>query len=87
MINESITELWRLRSLRGYSVPRGEVSWVDANLNIAEIRRRFSLPHYRLFPVCSGRARMAGYRYRSAASCGGWKGADVATLAQRLYRR
>ena len=35
------------RSLRGIMTPRGEISWVDANLSVDEIRQQ-------LFPVCRG---------------------------------
>ena len=42
------------RSLRGIMTPRGEISWVDANLSVDEIRQQsLSSPHS-LFPVCRG---------------------------------
>ncbi|ELS3689580.1 CNNM family cation transport protein YoaE [Salmonella enterica] len=42
------------RSLRGIMTPRGEISWVDANLSVAEIRQQLLSSPHSLFPVCRG---------------------------------
>ncbi|HFK5716115.1 TerC family protein [Enterobacter roggenkampii] len=42
------------RSLRGIMTPRGEISWVDANLNVDEIRQQLLSSPHSLFPVCRG---------------------------------
>ncbi|HFZ8993158.1 TPA: CNNM family cation transport protein YoaE [Citrobacter freundii] len=42
------------RSLRGIMTPRGEISWVDANLSEAEIREQLLSSPHSLFPVCRG---------------------------------
>ncbi|MCM7687048.1 CNNM family cation transport protein YoaE [Enterobacter asburiae] len=40
------------RSLRGIMTPRGEISWVDANLSVDEIRQQLLSSPHSLFPVC-----------------------------------
>lgn len=42
------------RSLRGIMTPRGEISWVDANLSVSEIRQQLLSSPHSLFPVCRG---------------------------------
>ena len=42
------------RSLRGIMTPRGEISWVDANLSVDEIRLQLLSSPHSLFPVCRG---------------------------------
>ena len=42
------------RSLRGIMTPRGEISWVDANLSVDEIRQQLLTSPHSLFPVCRG---------------------------------
>ena len=42
------------RSLRGILTPRGEISWVDANLSVDEIRQQLLSSPHSLFPVCRG---------------------------------
>ena len=42
------------RSLRGVMMPRGEISWVDANLSVDEIRQQLLSSPHSLFPVCRG---------------------------------
>lgn len=42
------------RSLRGIMTPRGEISWVDANLGVDEIRQQLLSSPHSLFPVCRG---------------------------------
>ena len=42
------------RSLRGIMTPRGEISWVDANLSVDEIRQQLLSSPDSLFPVCRG---------------------------------
>ena len=42
------------RSLRGLMTPRGEISWVDANLSVDEIRQQLLSSPHSLFPVCRG---------------------------------
>ncbi|MGM8798103.1 CNNM family cation transport protein YoaE [Enterobacter asburiae] len=42
------------RSLRGMMTPRGEISWVDANLSVDEIRQQLLSSPHSLFPVCRG---------------------------------
>ena len=42
------------RSLRGIMTPRGEISWVDANLSVDEIRQQLLSSPHSLFPVCRG---------------------------------
>lgn len=42
------------RSLRGIMTPRGEISWVDANLTVDEIRQQLLSSPHSLFPVCRG---------------------------------
>lgn len=34
--------------------PRGEISWVDADLSVAEIREQLLSSPHSLFPVCRG---------------------------------
>ena len=42
------------RALRGIMTPRGEISWVDANLSVDEIRQQLLSSPHSLFPVCRG---------------------------------
>ncbi|MGL5243034.1 MAG: transporter associated domain-containing protein, partial [Kluyvera ascorbata] len=42
------------RSLRSIMTPRGEISWVDADLNADEIRQQLLSSPHSLFPVCRG---------------------------------
>jgi CBS domain containing-hemolysin-like protein len=42
------------RSLRSIMTPRGEISWVDANLGVDEIRQQLLSSPHSLFPVCRG---------------------------------
>ena len=42
------------RSLRGIMTPRGEISWVDADLSVDEIREQLLSSPHSLFPVCRG---------------------------------
>ncbi|MET4884858.1 CNNM family cation transport protein YoaE [Enterobacter asburiae] len=42
------------RSLPGIMTPRGEISWVDANLSVDEIRQQLLSSPHSLFPVCRG---------------------------------
>ena len=42
------------RSLRGIMTPRGEISWVDANLSVDEIRQQLLSSPHSLVPVCRG---------------------------------
>ncbi|MBV4411555.1 CNNM family cation transport protein YoaE [Enterobacteriaceae bacterium YMB-R22] len=42
------------RSLRSIMTPRGEISWVDANLSVDEIRQQLLSSPHSLFPVCRG---------------------------------
>ena len=42
------------RSLRGIKTPRGEISWVDANQSVDEIRQQLLSSPHSLFPVCRG---------------------------------
>ncbi|MBV8043381.1 CNNM family cation transport protein YoaE [Pluralibacter sp.] len=42
------------RSLRTIMTPRGEISWVDASLNVDEIREQLLSSPHSLFPVCRG---------------------------------
>ena len=42
------------RSLRSIMTPRGEISWVDANLSTDEIRQQLLSSPHSLFPVCRG---------------------------------
>ncbi|MGK4351345.1 CNNM family cation transport protein YoaE [Enterobacter sichuanensis] len=42
------------RSLRGIMTPRGEISWVDVNLSVDEIRQQLLSSPHSLFPVCRG---------------------------------
>jgi CBS domain containing-hemolysin-like protein len=51
MINGVLT---LARSLRSIMTPRGEISWVDANLSVEEIRQQLLSSPHSLFPVCRG---------------------------------
>lgn len=42
------------RSLRSIMTPRGEISWVDADLSVDEIRQQLLSSPHSLFPVCRG---------------------------------
>ncbi len=42
------------RSVGGIMTPRGEISWVDANLSVDEIRQQLLSSPHSLFPVCRG---------------------------------
>ena len=42
------------RSLRSIMTPRGEISWVDADLSTEEIRQQLLSSPHSLFPVCRG---------------------------------
>ncbi|WP_330983572.1 MULTISPECIES: CNNM family cation transport protein YoaE [Enterobacterales] len=42
------------RSVRSIMTPRGEISWVDANLSVDEIRQQLLSSPHSLFPVCRG---------------------------------
>lgn len=42
------------RSLRSIMTPRGDISWVDANLSVDEIRQQLLSSPHSLFPVCRG---------------------------------
>jgi len=42
------------RSLRSIMTPRGEISWVDADLSADEIRQQLLSSPHSLFPVCRG---------------------------------
>ena len=42
------------RSLRSIMTPRNEISWVDADLSIEEIREQLLSSPHSLFPVCRG---------------------------------
>ncbi|KNC92090.1 CNNM family cation transport protein YoaE [Trabulsiella odontotermitis] len=42
------------RSLRSIMTPRGEISWVDADLSVDEIREQLLSSPHSLFPVCRG---------------------------------
>lgn len=42
------------RSLRSIMTPRGEISWVDADKSVAEIRAQLLRSPHSLFPVCRG---------------------------------
>ena len=42
------------RSLRSIMTPRGDISWVDANLSVEEIRQQLLSSPHSLFPVCRG---------------------------------
>jgi len=42
------------RSLRSIMTPRGEISWVDANLDVDAIRQQLLSSPHSLFPVCRG---------------------------------
>jgi len=42
------------RSLRSIMTPRGEISWVDANLEVDAIRQQLLSSPHSLFPVCRG---------------------------------
>ncbi|MFP2423267.1 CNNM family cation transport protein YoaE [Pseudescherichia vulneris] len=42
------------RSLRSIMTPRGEISWVDVNLSVDEIRQQLLSSPHSLFPVCRG---------------------------------
>lgn len=42
------------RSLRSIMTPRGEISWVDANRSVDEIREQLLSSPHSLFPVCRG---------------------------------
>lgn len=42
------------RSLRSIMTPRGEISWVDVNLGVEEIRQQLLSSPHSLFPVCRG---------------------------------
>ncbi len=42
------------RSLRSIMTPRGDISWVDANLSRDEIRQQLLSSPHSLFPVCRG---------------------------------
>ena len=42
------------RSLRSIMTPRGEISWVDAELSVDEIREQLLSSPHSLFPVCRG---------------------------------
>jgi CBS domain containing-hemolysin-like protein len=42
------------RSLRSIMTPRGEISWVDADLSVEDIREQLLSSPHSLFPVCRG---------------------------------
>ncbi|UXY12934.1 CNNM family cation transport protein YoaE [Kosakonia sp. ML.JS2a] len=42
------------RSLRSIMTPRGDISWVDANLSVDQIRQQLLSSPHSLFPVCRG---------------------------------
>ncbi|WP_039056593.1 CNNM family cation transport protein YoaE [Enterobacter sp. Bisph1] len=42
------------RSLRSIMTPRGDISWVDANLSVDQIRAQLLSSPHSLFPVCRG---------------------------------
>ncbi|XTZ40108.1 CNNM family cation transport protein YoaE [Salmonella enterica] len=42
------------RSLRSIMTPRGDISWVDANLSVEQIRQQLLSSPHSLFPVCRG---------------------------------
>ena len=54
MINGVLTLASRSFSARDHMTPRGEISWVDANLGVDEIREQLLSSPHSLFPVCRG---------------------------------
>ncbi|MCL6394792.1 CBS domain-containing protein, partial [Pectobacterium atrosepticum] len=70
------------RSLRGIMTPRGEISWVDANLSVAEIRQQLLSSPHSLFPVCRGELdEIIGIVRAKELLVALEEGADVAAIA------
>ncbi|MEX8987126.1 CBS domain-containing protein, partial [Salmonella enterica] len=69
-------------SLRGIMTPRGEISWVDANLSVAEIRQQLLSSPHSLFPVCRGELdEIIGIVRAKELLVALEEGADVAAIA------
>ncbi len=69
------------RSLRGIMTPRGEISWVDANLGVDEIREQLLSSPHSLFPVCRGELDEIIGIVRAKELLVALEGADVAAIA------
>jgi len=70
------------RSLRGIMTPRGEISWVDANLSVDEIRQQLLSSPHSLFPVCRGELdEIIGVVRAKEMLVGLEEGANVETIA------
>lgn len=62
--------------------PRGEISWVDANLSVAEIRQQLLSSPHSLFPVCRGELdEIIGIVRAKELLVALEEGADVAAIA------
>ena len=70
------------RSLRSIMTPRGEISWVDANLGVDEIRQQLLSSPHSLFPVCRGELdEVIGIVRAKEMLVALEEGADVASIA------
>lgn len=67
--------------------PRGEISWVDANLSVAEIRQQLLSSPHSLFPVCRGELdEIIGIVRAKELLVALEEGADVAAIAASSRR-
>ncbi|MEL4014585.1 CNNM family cation transport protein YoaE [Dryocola sp. LX212] len=72
------------RSLRSIMTPRGEISWVDAQKSVAEIREQLLESPHSLFPVCRGELdEIIGIVRAKELLVALDKGADVEAIASR----
>lgn len=70
------------RSLRGIMTPRGEISWVDADLSVAEIREQLLSSHHSLVPGVSwGTGEIHGIVRAKELLVALEDGVDVAAIA------
>lgn len=72
------------RSLRSIMTPRGEISWVDADKSVDEIREQLLESPHSLFPVCRGELdEIIGIVRAKELLVALDKGADVTAIASR----
>ncbi|SEL32397.1 Membrane protein TerC, possibly involved in tellurium resistance [Kosakonia sacchari] len=70
------------RSLRSIMTPRGDISWVDANLSVDQIRQQLLSSPHSLFPVCRGELdEVIGIVRAKEMLVALEEGADVAAIA------
>lgn len=70
------------RSLRSIMTPRGDISWVDADLSVEEIRQQLLSSPHSLFPVCRGELdEVIGIVRAKEMLVALESGEDVATIA------